>query len=112
MLTQDGCPGNMLAIKDTVEMVYGKWKLLILVSLSKDSKRFKEISREVSGISDKMLSKELKDLEINKLVEKEVSDAYPSTPRYSITKHGLSLEKVMKELYDWGLQHRKEIMGH
>ncbi|MBI3521082.1 MAG: helix-turn-helix transcriptional regulator [Bacteroidetes bacterium] len=112
MLSQDGCPKNMMAIKDAIEVVDGKWKLLILISLSKQAKRFKDISKEVNGISDKMLSKELKALEINKLVKREITDSSPATLEYSITKHGKSLEKVMKELYRWGMEHRKEIIGH
>ena len=111
MINKEGCPGNMLAIKDAIEMVYGKWKLLILIALSADKKRFNEISKELDGISDKMLSKELKALEVNKLVKREVTDDYPSTIEYSITDHGKSLENVMTELHHWGKEHRKEIIG-
>lgn len=111
MLSQDGCPANMLPIKDAIEILDGKWKLLILISLSAESKRFNEIAKEVTGISDKMLSKELKALELNKLVKREVSDESSTMVIYSITPHGKSLERVMKELYNWGLEHRKEIIG-
>jgi DNA-binding HxlR family transcriptional regulator len=81
------------------------------MSLSRESKRFTQLSKELTGISDKMLSKELKALELNKLVAREVSDTYPSTVVYSITAHGKSLENVMKELYAWGIEHRKQIIG-
>lgn len=111
MLTRGGCPTNMLSIRDALEAVEGKWKLLILFSLSSGPKRFNQLSKEVNGITDKILSKELKSLEINKLIKREVYDTFPPTVEYSITPHGLSLEKVMDELHYWGLAHRKEIMG-
>ena len=111
MLSKGGCPKTALSIKDALEALEGKWKLLILFSLSAGPKRFKEISKEVSGITDKMLSKELKHLEQNKLVTRNVYDTFPPTVEYNITAHGRSLEKVMDELHFWGLSHRKKIIG-
>lgn len=111
MLSKGGCPKTILSIKDALEAVEGRWKLLILFSLSESPKRFKQISREVSGITDKTLSKELKSLEENKLVIREVYNTFPPTVEYSITPHGLSLEKVIDELHFWGLAHRKKVIG-
>ncbi|UPK68162.1 winged helix-turn-helix transcriptional regulator [Chitinophaga filiformis] len=111
MLTREGCPKTMLSIKDALEALEGRWKLLILFSLYAGPKRFKQISKEVGGITDKMLSKELKHLEANKLVKRETHDTFPPAVEYSITAHGMSLEKVLDELHFWGLAHRKEIMG-
>lgn len=111
MLSKGGCQKTALSIKDALEALEGKWKLLILFSLSAGPKRFKEISKEVSGITDKMLSKELKHLEQNKLVTRNVYDTFPPTVEYNITAHGRSLEKVMDELHFWGLAHRKKIIG-
>jgi DNA-binding HxlR family transcriptional regulator len=111
MLTKGGCPKNMLSIRDALEALEGKWRLLILFSLSSGPKRFKQLSKEVNGITDKILSKELKSLEINKLIKRQVYDTFPPTVEYIITPHGMSLEKVMDELHYWGLAHRKKIMG-
>ena len=111
MLTKGGCPKNMLSIRDALEALEGRWKLLILFSLQPGPKRFKEISKEVNGITDKTLSKELKILEMNRLVKRDVYDTFPPTVEYTITAHGKSLEKVMEELHYWGLAHRKEIIG-
>jgi DNA-binding HxlR family transcriptional regulator len=111
MLTDDSCPKNILAIKDSLEALEGKWKLLIILSLSMGNKRFTEISKEIHAITDKMLSKELKHLEANKLIKREVHDTFPPTVIYSITKHGKSLQKLLDELYRWGLKHRKEVIG-
>ena len=111
MLTGEGCPATMLSIGDALEALEGRWKLLILFSLSSGPKRFKQIAKNVSGITDKTLSKELKSLQANQLVKREVYDTFPPTVEYSITAHGKSLEKVIKELHFWGLAHRKKIIG-
>lgn len=111
MLSKGGCPKTMLSIKDALEAVEGRWKLLILFSLSESPKRFKQIARDVNGITDKTLSKELKSLEENKLITREVYNTFPPTVEYSITPHGLSLEKVIDELHFWGLAHRKKVIG-
>ncbi|HAK76277.1 MAG TPA: transcriptional regulator [Runella sp.] len=110
MLTQGGCPKNMLSIRDALEALEGRWKLLILFALSTGPKRFKQLTREVSGITDKTLSKELKSLEENKLINRSAHDTFPPTVEYSITEHGLSLEKVLEELHYWGLSHRKKVI--
>ncbi len=110
MLTTGGCPKTALSIRDALEALEGRWKLLILFALSDSPKRFKQLSKEVTGITDKTLSKELKNLEANRLITRSVYDTFPPTVEYSITPHGKSLEKVMEELHYWGLAHRKEIM--
>ncbi|MBO9701026.1 MAG: helix-turn-helix transcriptional regulator [Sporocytophaga sp.] len=111
MLAKGSCPKTMLSIRDALEALEGKWKLLILFSLSDGPKRFKQISKDVGNITDKTLSKELKSLETNKLIKREVYDTFPPTVEYSITPHGLSLEKVLDELHVWGLAHRKKVIG-
>ncbi len=111
MLLKGGCPKTMLSISDALEAVEGRWKLLILFSLSESPKRFRQLGREVSGITDKTLSKELKSLEANKLITRDVYDTFPPTVEYTITQHGLSLEKVLNELHYWGLAHRKKVIG-
>jgi DNA-binding HxlR family transcriptional regulator len=111
MLTRDGCPANVLAIKDALEALEGRWKLLILFSLQAGPKRFKQIAKEVYGITDKTLSKELKSLQSNELVKREVYDSFPPTVEYSITSHGRSLEQLIEALQVWGILHRKKIIG-
>ena len=99
------------AIKDAMETLSGNWKLPILFSLSGGAKRFKEITREVEGISDKMLSKELKELETNKLITRTVIDTQPITVQYQLTEHGKSLQTIINNLTEWGVKHRLEIIG-
>jgi DNA-binding HxlR family transcriptional regulator len=111
MLSKGGCPKTMRSISDALEALEGKWKLLILYTLSDSPKRFKQIAKEVNGITDKTLSKELKHLEANQLIRRDVYNTFPPTVEYSITPHGLSLEKVLDELHYWGLSHRKKVIG-
>ncbi|QKZ15783.1 helix-turn-helix transcriptional regulator [Spirosoma sp. KUDC1026] len=111
MIATGGCPKNILSIKDAMEAIEGRWKLLILFSLVSGPKRFRQISGEVTGITDKVLSKELKTLESNQLIKRTVYDTFPPTVQYAITEHGQSLERVMEELHRWGLIHRKQIIG-
>lgn len=111
MLTGRGCPKTALSIRDALEALEGRWKLLILFALSNGPLRFRQLSVEVNGITDKTLSKELKNLEMNQLIRRQVYDTFPPTVEYSITEHGASLEKVLEELHFWGLSHREKIIG-
>jgi len=105
------CMGMLLPVRDALEVLNGKWKLPIIISLSFGTKRFRQISKDIDGITDKMLSKELKDLEMNKLIKRTIHDTFPPTVEYSITEHGSSLKKLINELRYWGEVHRKKIIG-
>ncbi len=109
--TKLACIKMILPVRDALEILSGKWKLPIIISLSFGTKRFKQISSDIQGITDKMLSKELKELEINQMVTRTVLNTFPPAVEYSITEHGRSLEKLIVELHSWGMQHRKKIIG-
>ncbi|MET0635327.1 MAG: helix-turn-helix domain-containing protein [Chitinophagaceae bacterium] len=103
---------KMMAVHDAMDVLNGKWKIYIISSICHYNKRrFSDILNDVVGISNKMLSKELKELEINKLVTRTVLDTHPITVQYELTKHGRTLQTIIKNLTDWGLEHRKEIIG-
>ena len=104
------CKLMLLPVRDSLEFLSGKWKLPIIITLSFGNKRFKEMAAEIEGITDKMLSKELRDLEQNQLVKRTVYDSVPVKVEYSLTDYGNSLDKVIMELRSWGMQHRKRIM--
>ena len=106
------CEQELAAIKDSLEILGGKWKLRIMRQLNNrvsEKNTFKKLQREVEGISAKMLSKELQDLEINLLVSRTVMDTRPITVNYSITDYGLSVLPVTETLVQWGLNHRQKI---
>lgn len=104
------CEGFVMPIQDCLDVISGKWKLPILGALMEDKKRFKELERAIPKITPRMLSKELRELEINQLVKRTVYDTVPVMVEYEMTHYGHSLKKVLIEMYEWGLQHRKRIM--
>lgn len=112
MQNLDGeCGDWIMPIKDSLDALHGRWKIPIIVAVSFGSKRFKEISREIPGITDKTLSKELKDLETNQLISRTVVNSFPVKVEYCITDHGRTLKNVMIELRSWGRLHRAKIIG-
>jgi DNA-binding HxlR family transcriptional regulator len=103
---------EMMAVHDAMDVLSGKWKIYIISSICHyNERRFSDILNDVTGISNKMLSKELKELEINKLVERTVLNTHPVTIHYKLTDHGKTLQTIITNLTDWGKQHRKEIIG-
>ena len=105
------CMNMIRPVKDALDVLNGKWKLPIIIALSFGNKRFGEMSKEIPKITDRMLSKELRELEMNKLVKRTVYDTIPVTVEYSLTDYGSSLDSVINELRKWGMQHRKLITG-
>lgn len=105
------CTAHLRSISDTTEIIGGKWKLLILTLLFSESPmRFGEIERAIGNITPRMLSKELKELEQNELVERRVYPTMPVSVDYRLTDYGRSLDSVMTALGDWGKTHRRRIM--
>ncbi len=105
------CPVSMRAVYDALEFLGGKWKLPILFALFMGGKqRFREMERNVSGITPKMLSKELQDLEINRLITRRVLDTKPVTVEYELTAHAESIKPMLDALSAWGEQHRRLLM--
>ena len=104
------CVKMLLPVKDALDILSGKWKLPIIISLSFGKKRFKQMLREIPGITPKMLSKELKELEINELADRKVYDTVPVSVEYELTSYGKTLKPLIGELHQWGAKHRKRIL--
>lgn len=106
------CSKHFMAIRDTMELLSGKWKIQMLGVLIRANQplRFMDLLREVDGIAAKMLSKELHELEINELVKRTVMDTKPITVEYEITTYGKSLEPLINEIARWGAGHRKRLL--
>lgn len=103
------CMGILRPVRDALDILSGKWKLPIIIALTFGEKRFSEIAKEVPGITDRMLSKELRDLELNGLVKRIVAETYPVKVTYSLTSYSESLEEVIEALKNWGIMHRKKL---
>lgn len=105
------CAEYIRPVRDVLDIINGKWKLPILIALSFGHKRFKELERDVEGITPKMLSKELRDLELNQLVTRTVYDTIPVTVEYTLTEYGKSLDEVIVALRTWGKKHRSKLFN-
>lgn len=99
------------SVTDALYVLNGKWKLPILIALTYNHRRFGELANEIPEITDRMLSRELRELEANLLVTRSPLDLNHTKVMYAITNHGKSLHTVVLELSKWGVQHRKVIMG-
>jgi len=108
--SKTACQQSMLAVRDTLDIVGGKWKLVILIILRTGKRRFKELSRE-AGISPRILSKELQEMEMNGLITRTVKDTKPITVEYALTPYSKTLKEVLDAMDKWGKQHRKKIIG-
>lgn len=115
MITNESLPDNEECAKslrnvlDALYVINGKWKLALILCLVQSSKRFNEIQHEITGISSRILAKELKDLELNDFIKRNV---YPTTPVsviYEATEYSRTLKNVIGELSAWGGQHREKI---
>jgi DNA-binding HxlR family transcriptional regulator len=104
---------RMRAVQDSMDVLSGKWKIAIISSICCYGKRrFSDILNDIEGISNRMLSKELKELEINQLIKRTVLDTQPITVQYELTDHGDTLQTIISNLTDWGIVHRKKIVGN
>ncbi|MBK1442486.1 helix-turn-helix transcriptional regulator [Parapedobacter sp. ISTM3] len=101
----------MRAVQDSMDVLNGKWKIPIISSICfYNKRRFSDILNDIDGISNRMLSKELKELELNKLIKRTVLDTQPVTVEYQLTEHGLTLKTIIDNLTEWGISHRKKII--
>lgn len=103
---------NILSISDAIDIISGKYRIKIVLLLMIEMKRFTEISKELNGITDRTLAKELKILEENQIIEKQKNDPNSLVVRYRITEHGKSLTNVLNILKAWGIVHRNKIVGN
>jgi DNA-binding HxlR family transcriptional regulator len=108
----DDCNKKLLIAHDLMDVLSGKWKMgVILELLRHEKRRFKELQKDLSGISARILSNVLKDLEENHIVIRTAIDASTITVEYGLTDYGKSLKNVIIDFIKHGAEHRKEVMG-
>jgi DNA-binding HxlR family transcriptional regulator len=98
-------------MQDALYALSGKWKLPIIIALTEGPMRFKDLERAVVGITPKMLSKELRELELNEFVLRTVHPTVPVAVEYSLTEYSESLREVVTALSEWGLKHRARMIS-
>ena len=103
------CAGSLRNVIDALYVLNGKWKIPLILSLVQSSKRFNEIQNDLGGISPKILANELKHLELNDFITRNVYPTTPVTIIYEATDYSRTLQNVMRELSAWGGQHREKI---
>ena len=93
---------NTCSLRDVLDIIGGKWSMPIIYVLSKGKMRFKELERSIEGINTRMLVKELKNMEANGIITREVFATVPPTVEYTLTRKGAKLLPSIKSLHDWG----------
>ena len=108
-LSAEECTSALTSIGDALYVIGGKWKLRVIVALLEGNKRFNEIQRTVEGISARVLSAELKELELNGFVTRIVHTGTPVVVEYQITDYAGTLGEVLQSLSTWGAMHRDKL---
>ncbi len=105
------CTASLRAIQDVMDVLGGKWKISIVTCLCYNPRRYSELLKLVEGISGKVLSRELKELEMNKLISRTVKNTQPISVEYAITDYGNTFKELIQIMAEWGIKHRKKIIG-
>ena len=108
-ITQVQCNARLASIADALYAIGGKWKLRIIVALFDGTKRFNELQRVLNGISAKVLSNELKDLELNGFIKRNVFTGTPVIVEYEVTDYSDTLHDVLQALSEWGAKHKVKV---
>lgn len=102
--TQVTCKNSPVQI--TLNVIGGKWKPLIIWLLRDKTMRFNELFRAVLGITQKMLTQQLRQMETDGLIERKIYPEVPPKVEYKLTPHGKSLDPVLQSMCDWGEKHK------
>ena len=94
-----------IPVEATLEVIGGKWKVVILCHLTKGTKRTSELKRSMPGITQKMLTQQLRELEDDGVIQRKVYNQVPPKVEYSLTDYGWSLESILDSLCSWGECH-------
>jgi DNA-binding HxlR family transcriptional regulator len=98
-------------VETTLEVIGGRWKVLILRELFYGVKRFSELHRALTGITQKMLTQQLREMERNGVVQRVVFPQIPPKVEYSLTPLGESLKPVLEAMHEWGMRRLSEKNG-
>ena len=100
----DKCP-----VETALDVLAGKWKILILWYLKNETKRFNELQKLLPRTTQKMLIQKLRELEEDGIIHREVYPVVPPKVEYSLTEYGETLKPIVKQLYLWGEIHKKRV---
>ncbi|QES88716.1 winged helix-turn-helix transcriptional regulator [Rhizosphaericola mali] len=100
---------ELRALQDTLYFIGGKWRIPIINALCNGKRHFIEIQKSIPGITKRMLSKELKEMELNKLLDK-LTDTDGFTNLYIPTEYCRTFGNIIQSMIDWGRSHRRYVM--
>src|SRR3954453_21210568 len=100
--THCSCLDTVKPVRDALDVIDGKWKLPIIISVGVGNDRFTDIQESIPGITPKVLAKELKDLEQHKLIKRNVLGEYPVKISYKLEPYADTLTPIIYSLKDWG----------
>ena len=101
---------HVCPVETGLELIGGRWKARILWKLHNRTMRFGELRRELTGITEKMLAEQLRELERDELVTRQVYPEMPPKVEYSLSSFGQTLSPVLEKLAEWGTQNREQIV--
>jgi len=97
---------ELCKVDDALGILVGKWKpIILLILLQEGTKRFSDLKRSVPGITQKMLTKQLRELEAEDIITRNVYAQVPPKVEYSISEYGRSLEPILMAMHEWGTAH-------
>jgi len=100
---------NQCPTEEVLRLIGGKWKVVILFHLSEGTKRFNELRRLLPGITQRMLTRQLRELEADNVVSRKVYAEVPPKVEYSLTNLGCSLQPVLDAIHQWGVAYLDSI---
>lgn len=107
MQTSDAYPA--CPVETTLTLIGNKWKVLILRDLLTGTKRFSELKRSLNGVSQKVLTTQLRAMEADGLVHREVFAEVPPRVEYSLTELGRSLKPILDAMVEWGTAYKENL---
>lgn len=106
------CEGGIRCpVEACLSIIGGKWKGVILYNLLDGTKRFNELRRKMPTVTQRMLTKQLRDLEAHEIISRTIYQEVPPKVEYSLTEFGMTLEPIIKMLQQWGMEHFEKIIS-
>ena len=104
------CLNTVKPVRDALDVINGKWKLPIIISVGVGNDRFTDIQDSIPGITPKVLAKELKELEQHRLIRRHIIADYPIKISYKLEPYADTLTPIIYALKDWGINHRAKVL--
>ncbi len=101
---------EVMSITDTMDVMRAKWTVEVLTAIVCGNTRFKDIQEAVHGVSEKVLTERLRQMQEDKLIERHECYGYPPRVEYLVTEHGKRLFVIAYQMTEWGQEHRRLIL--